>query len=203
MSHSMTGSRHWLLDVFGEVLDLDPFRDDIYCRKLSAAAHYPGIFFFTEDSRAVPYDVDLRKAISLPAPFPPLRAVSDEAGLISLEIRDEESPRYLRSIQNGGADFQANAINAWERFYVLSERMLHALLILAQPQLLSITNAMGEAQPPLQVEWNYCASIGGLVFSLRDHTEALEDIASLPPGASTTIDIRSGDQTHTLTFTRR
>jgi len=194
-------SRYWLLDFFGDILDFDPMLDRIYCRRLSGLS-YPGLFFYADDAFSTPYDVSLRKIVSMPSPFPVLRAVEAGDSLIALEVQGEERPRYLRSLMHDQIDFRGEHINDWERFLPLSERLVHALLILANDQLSRIENAEGASLGPATFHDGFRIAIGGMLHALTQEHAALETIASLPSGANVTLSRETNDGPDTVVITR-
>lgn len=122
MSIEYAGARYWLLDFFGDIIEHDLMRDRLHSAK-PTPGQYPGIFFYAQDIDSAPFDVDLRKAVSLPVPLPPLRAISipGQAHIIALQRRDGDQ-RYMRSIHNGHLDFMATTPDQWEYFLPLSSR---------------------------------------------------------------------------------
>ncbi|AOX17829.1 hypothetical protein [Kozakia baliensis] len=202
MSIEYAGARYWLLDFFGDIVEHDLMRDRLHSAK-PTPGQYPGIFFYAQDIDSAPFDVDLRKAVSLPVPLPPLRAISipGQAHIIALQRRDGDQ-RYMRSIHNGHLDFMATTPDQWEYFLPLSEQMLHSFAILGQEKICAISHEDGRALPPLELIWHHRGRIGEYEFSLGDNIQTLEEVSSLPAGQEAPLELKTDSESLRLKLRR-
>lgn len=187
MTSTASGQRYWLLDHFGGMLDHDVLHDRMTTRPVTGQT-YPGLFFYAEDVTAPPFDVDLRKIVSLPMPLPALRAVpTDYTGLIALALRETRPVTYLTSTLFDHLHDDATEVREWERFLPVSEALLHALVIASDTGLSTLSTGEDATPGPLVIEHGHHARIGDLAFPLGENAERLEQIATLPPGTSHTV----------------
>lgn len=207
MSHTPAGSRFWLMDYFGDVLDQDTLRDTL-ARRAVFGHGYPGIFFFTDNPVATPYDVDLRKAVSLPMPLPALQAVATgRENLIALKLRGSAPALYLTSFRirndpNQRFRTTATTVRAWEHFLPISEALLHTFLILGDTTRADIRDEEGNRLPPLQIQPGQLGAIGTLLFPLSTNVVDLETVAALHANEETVLTLQSGDVTRRISVTR-
>lgn len=201
MSASAGQNRFWLLNHFGRFLELDLMRDCLFSRTLDSTA-YPGIFFFADDPHAGRADVELRKAVSLPMPFPPLTLLPQASGLVAFETRDTDEPRYMRSLLDRHLDFNAAAIREWELYLPVDEEHLHAFILLGQPALTSIHDTGGHALSPLELKDNFQVVFGKIALPLLPNFQAFAEIAHLVPGTETALELTDGKAAVSLVVTR-
>lgn len=201
MSASDGQNRFWLLNHFGRFLELDLMRDCLFSRTLDSTA-YPGIFFFADDPHAGPMDVELRKVVSLPVPFPALTLLPQPSGLVAFETRDTDRPRYMTSLPDRHLDFNASVIKAWELYLPIDEEHLHAFILLGQPALTSIHDTGGHQLAPLEFKDNFHVAFGKTTLPLLPNFETFAEIAYQVPGTETTLELTDGKATVSLVITR-
>jgi hypothetical protein len=191
---SDTGPRYWLMDWHGRVMDHDPVQDRLVMQDITVD-RYPGIWFTCEDPEQRPMPIDLRKTVSLPSPLPRLTAIETGDGLVGL--RDEEAERagragpYAKSVNMGPFELGSNVLAGWERFAIISEPMLHGILILAQPHLSEIRDEDGQSLPPLGIIPEIRCEIGDIRVPVVAMRPALEQVAGLASGTDLAIELAS------------